>query len=119
MDQQTNIPDIGIFSRSAEAAWEITGEGIRRKIMAYGEKGMAAVVEFEKGSVGAVHRHPHLQISFIHAGSFEVTIGGTTRVLNAGDCFHVPSNVDHGVLAKEAGILVDFFHPMREDFIRP
>jgi quercetin dioxygenase-like cupin family protein len=37
-------------------------------------------------------------------------------VLKAGDVFHVPSNVIHGAVCLEKGVLVDVFSPMREDF---
>jgi quercetin dioxygenase-like cupin family protein len=48
---------------------------------------------------------------------FDVTIGGETRRLVTGDTFFVPTMVLHGVVAVEAGRLVDSFTPMREDFI--
>ena len=41
---------------------------------------------------------------------------GNKQILKAGDVFHVPSNVIHGAVCLEKGVLVDVFSPMREDF---
>ena len=72
---------------------------------------------FEKGGVGALHSHPHVQSSYIAEGRFEVTIDGKVETLSAGDGFIVPSNLVHGVRALEAGRLVDTFTPHRADFL--
>jgi quercetin dioxygenase-like cupin family protein len=35
----------------------------------------------------------------------------------SGDAFYIPPNVIHGAVCLEAGVLIDVFSPMREDFI--
>jgi quercetin dioxygenase-like cupin family protein len=37
--------------------------------------------------------------------------------LSAGDCFYVEADLPHGVVAREAGTLIDVFTPAREDFV--
>ena len=54
--------------------WIPVGEGIRRKIMAYNDAMMLVKVAFEKGRIGAQHFHPHLQMTYVASGAFEVTI---------------------------------------------
>jgi quercetin dioxygenase-like cupin family protein len=98
-------------------AWEDRGGGVRRKVMAYGDSLMAVYVEFKRGAIGASHRHPHVQITYIQSGSFTVHIGGETRVLRGGDFYYIPADVEHGVEALEDSVLVDVFTPMREDFV--
>ncbi len=106
-----------LFIEFEKIAWEDRGGGVRRKIMAYGDQLMAVYVEFRKGAVGARHRHPHLQITYIQSGAFSTHIGGQTRVLKGGDFYYIPADVEHGVEALEDSTLVDFFTPMREDFV--
>lgn len=65
-------------------------EGVRRKIMSFGDNGMATYIEFQKNAVGALHRHPHIQITFIQSGSFEIRIDGKKQILITGDYFYVP-----------------------------
>ncbi|WP_229236200.1 cupin domain-containing protein [Emticicia sp. TH156] len=97
--------------------WEIVDAKIRRKIMSYSKDLMLVKVAFEKGGVGATHKHPHLQMSYIAGGVFEITINGESKILKEGDVYFVPSEVLHGAICLEDGVLVDVFNPMREDFI--
>ncbi|KLT65972.1 cupin domain-containing protein [Pedobacter sp. BMA] len=97
--------------------WEVLGNGVRRKIMAYDDNLMLVKVEFEKGAIGSVHNHPHLQLSYVARGSFEVTMGEDKKVLNEGDVFFAPTLVFHGVVCLEDGLLIDVFNPHRADFL--
>jgi quercetin dioxygenase-like cupin family protein len=106
------------FIQDGEIGWEQTAPGMRRKVMAYDESLMLVRVEFEKGAIGTVHQHPHVQISHVESGRFEVEISGEKKVLAKGDVFHVPSGALHGAVCLEAGVLIDVFSPMREDFIQ-
>jgi quercetin dioxygenase-like cupin family protein len=106
-----------LFIESARIDWEDRGGGVRRKIMAYDDRLMAVYVEFRRGAIGAIHRHPHVQITYIQSGAFNVHIGAESRVLRGGDFYYIPPDVDHGVEALEDSVLVDVFTPMREDFV--
>jgi len=46
-----------------------------------------------------------------------VQVGTWKSTLGTGDCFFIPPDVDHGVVALEEGSLVDVFTPAREDFL--
>jgi quercetin dioxygenase-like cupin family protein len=106
-----------VFIENREVPWEVTAPGMRRKIMAWDERLMMVRVEFEKGAIGTLHQHPHTQISHVESGIFEVEIGGEKKVLTTGDAFYIPPNVMHGAVCLEAGVLIDIFSPMREDFV--
>lgn len=106
------------FIENEQLEWQPAGEGIRRKIMAYDPSLMLVKVDFEQGAVGVVHKHVHVQLTHIESGVFEVEIAGVKKVLKAGDGFHIPSNVEHGVVCLEKGVLIDVFSPMRQDFIQ-
>lgn len=94
------------------------GEGVERKILASDGKLMAVEVKFEKGSIGALHSHPHEQISYILKGSFEFEIDGKKHVISQGDSYYVKPDVIHGVKALEDSIILDVFTPQREDFLK-
>ncbi len=108
-----------VFIENGDLSWEETGPGMKRKIMAYDDRLMIVKVNFEKGAIGTLHRHPHTQITHIESGVFEVEIGGEKKVLKGGDAFYIPPNVLHGAVCLEPGVLIDTFSPMREDFINP
>ena len=113
------IETVKVFINNADIAWQEMSKGVRRKIMAYDDKVMVVKVQFEKGGVGAVHQHHHSQITHIESGIFEVDIAGEKKILRTGDAFYIPSNVLHGAVCRKAGVLIDVFSPMREDFIQP
>ncbi len=106
-----------VFVENENIKWQEVGEGVKRKIMAYDERLMVVKVEFEKGSVGTIHRHYHSQVTHVEDGSFEVVIDNEKKVLKTGDAFYIPPNVDHGCVCLEKGVLIDVFSPVREDFI--
>lgn len=106
------------FITNDEMEWEELGNGLRRKIMAYDQNLMMVKVQFEKGAVGTLHHHYHTQMTYIAEGVFEVEVSGEKKVLHAGDVFHVEPNLVHGAVSLEAGVLIDIFNPMREDFIK-
>jgi quercetin dioxygenase-like cupin family protein len=116
MTHPINIPG-GQFFEGSSAAWEDIGGGIRRKILSYAAETMLVQVAFKAGAIGLEHKHPHLQTTFVAKGLFDVTISGVTRRLREGDSFFVPTNQLHSVIAIEAGMLIDSFTPMREDFV--
>jgi len=93
------------------------GGGVCRKVLAQNKELMSVEVRFEKGAVGTVHTHPHVQISYVLSGSFEANIGGEVRVINTGDTYIVEGGVPHGVVCLETGALLDIFTPRRDDFL--
>jgi len=107
-----------VFIENASVEWENVDKGMRRKIMAYDDKLMVVKVEFETGGIGTLHQHFHSQITHVESGVFEVEIGDEKKILKGGDAFYIPSNVIHGAVCLEAGVLIDVFSPMREDFIK-
>jgi len=93
------------------------GNGVTRKILAYGDEAMCVAHHFEKDAVGALHSHPHTQITYIAEGVFEFEIDGVKKIVQKGDTLLKQNSVIHGAVCLEKGILIDFFTPMREDFV--
>ena len=94
-----------------------TSPGVTRRILAYTDGLMCVENIFEEGAVGALHSHPHTQITYVLSGAFSFTIDGETRVVRKGDTLLKEDGVIHGCTCLEAGALLDIFAPMREDFI--
>lgn len=107
-----------LFSDASDTGWLDLGTGVVRRVRLQLPEMMMVEFAFEAGVVGPMHSHPHVQCSYVEAGSFEVTICGRTRTLHKGGCYIVPPNAVHGVLALEPGVLVDVFTPRRDDFLQ-
>ncbi len=105
------------FLMGSELPWEEVAPGMKRQMMGYDGKIMMVKVHFDKGGIGQMHEHHHSQTTYVENGSFEVTIGEETKILGAGDGFYIPPHVMHGAVCLEAGVLIDVFSPVREDFL--
>ena len=105
------------FLHGAEMQRETVSEGVTRQILGFNNQIMMVKVWFEEGSEGYVHSHFHSQVTYVDSGEFEVTVGEETRTLVEGDCFFMAPNVSHGAVCKKAGVLIDVFSPLREDFL--
>ena len=91
--------------------------GVVRRVLAYNKDLMCVENYFEKGAVGALHRHPHTQITYVVSGVFEFEIEGVKKIVKAGDTMLKMNGAEHGCVCLEKGILLDIFNPMREDFV--
>ena len=107
-----------MFVKNSDIEKTELGGGVSRKILAYREELMSVEVHFEKGAVGAMHTHPHVQISYVLEGKFEATIDGETKIIEKGDTYVTAPDAPHGVVCLEAGVLLDIFTPMRKDFLK-
>ena len=104
------------FAQADATPWTEVAPGSRRRVLVHTDELMQVEFGFAKGTVGALHSHPHVQSSYVAEGRFEVTIDGVTEIISAGGSFIVPSGLVHGVKALEAGRLIDSFTPARTDF---
>ena len=106
-----------LFAQPHDSEWVELAPGNTRRVLIHTPELMQVEFGFEQGAVGALHSHPHIQVSYVAEGSFDVTIDGVTETVHQGGSFIVPSGLVHGVVALEAGRLVDVFTPMRADFL--
>jgi quercetin dioxygenase-like cupin family protein len=106
------------FVLTSTTPWERAADaGVRRQVLGHGPDLMMVRVEFDAGAVAALHHHPHRQAAFVVSGRFEVTVDDERTVLGPGDSFFIAADRVHGVVAREAGTIIDAFTPAREDFL--
>lgn len=91
--------------------------GVIRRVLAYNQELMAVENTFAEGAVGPLHSHPHTQITYVVSGEFVFEIDGVRKTVKAGDTMLKTNGVIHGCVCVKAGILLDIFTPMREDFV--
>lgn len=107
-----------MIKKADEIPWQTLDEYVSRRVLQTGTALMLVEFRFRKGGVGKPHSHTgHEQVGYIQSGQFEVTVGGITQVLSAGDSYYAARNVTHGVRALEDGVIVDAFNPNRDDFL--
>ena len=117
MNKQTMKYSSKHFINGNEAETVVVGEGVIRKNLGFDDSLFVARVSFEADSIGYTHSHPHSQVAYVESGVFDFTVGTETRRLEAGDCAYIPPGTEHGATCVEAGVLIDCFSPVREDFL--
>jgi len=70
-----------------------------------------------KGAVVPLHFHPNEQITWITKGSVKVVSQGKEFIVKAGDVFIIPPYVPHVFYALEDTIDIDYFTPVRQDWL--
>ena len=106
-----------VFINGDRTTRESVGKGLSRHILGYDDSILMARVVFEVGAVGERHAHFHSQVAYVVSGEFDVWIDGVETRLGPGDSFYVAPNLEHGAVCRKAGVLIDVFSPVREDFL--
>ena len=106
-----------IWNFNTEIDAEPCAEGVERKIMAYADEMMFVENHFKEGAVGALHSHPHTQITYVVSGQFEFTVGEEKKIVNAGDVLLKRNGIEHGCVCLKEGILLDIFNPDRKSVV--
>ncbi len=111
----TNKDKIWLFDKDVKG--EEVSDGVVRIVKSYTDELMVVENRFREGAVGALHSHPHTQITYVISGSFEFTIGDEKHIVNVGDTLLKKNGITHGCVCLKEGVLLDIFSPMREDFV--
>lgn len=95
-----------------------TAANVTRQVLADSPELMTVCFRFKaEGAEGALHSHPHVQSTFVQSGRFRFQRGDESFEIGPGDAFVIASNVVHGCVCLEPGVLIDGFTPRRDDFL--
>ena len=96
-------------------------EGLETTILTglHGERMMMVLSATLPGHTVPLHSHPEEQIGMVYSGRAILRIGDEERIVQQGDFYCIPAGVPHGdtCLGDEPFVMLDVFHPVREDFV--
>jgi len=96
---------------------EQVSDGIERQMLV-GHQMMICRFRFQPFLVTPEHDHPHEQMTIVERGKVRFFIEGKEQIAKAGDVLHFPPQCWHGAtMMDEEVVLLDFFTPVREDFL--
>ena len=83
----------------------------------WGENVMMSIVTISPGAKMEAHSHENEQAGIVLEGEFLFTIGEETRMIQEGEMYIIPSNVEHSLIATDQRALaLDIFSPPRTDY---
>ena len=103
------------YQLDATTKEKISDKVTRQYIM--GSQSMLVKWTLKKDAVIPLHFHPNEQVTWIIKGSVKVLSQGKEFIVKAGEVLIIPPNVPHEFIALEDTIDIDFFTPVREDWL--
>lgn len=104
------------FYKSAEREALELFEGVKTRTF-WGEKMLMSLLDLAPHGDVPLHSHPHEQVGIVLEGELELTIDGETQVLEAGDVFVIPGDVEHSArTGDKPAKALDIFSPVRDEY---
>ncbi len=110
------MPVIEGFEKLALVPEEQITDKIRRRVVS-GKQGTLVYWRIQAGAHAAAHKHPHEQFVWMIKGAMDFRIGNEKRTMRQGDVAVIPAGIEHEGYFPEDTEVVDFFAPVREDFL--
>jgi quercetin dioxygenase-like cupin family protein len=82
-----------------------------------GQQGTMVYWRMKAGAHAAAHQHPQEQFDWVIKGTIGLRIGTEERTIKPGDIAVIPGGVEHEAFFPEDTEVIDFFAPVREDFL--
>lgn len=93
--------------------------GVQFDLLAVGKQSMITKMRYTTDNHVPFHQHPHEQSGYVLSGKYRLQFGEYNEILTVGDTYSIPGNTEHSFEIIEAGEVIDFFSPPREDFLAP
>jgi quercetin dioxygenase-like cupin family protein len=110
------MPTIAGFDKLASVAEEQITEKIGRRVIS-GKQGTMVYWSMKAGAHAAGHQHPQEQFAWVIKGAIRLRIATEERTIKLGDIAVIPGGVEHEAFFPEDTEVIDFFAPVREDFL--
>jgi quercetin dioxygenase-like cupin family protein len=114
--EETDMPVIAGFDKLASVREEQITDKIRRRVVS-GKQGTMVYWSMKAGAHAAAHKHPHEQFVWMVKGTMDFRIGNEKRIMKPGDVAVIPGGIEHEGYFPEDSEAIDFFAPVREDFL--
>ena len=87
------------------------------EVLAIGEHSMVTKMKYKDGDRVPPHHHANEQSGYVISDEYRLKFGGYDEILQNGDIYSIPRNMEHSLEVVEEGEVFDFFTPVREDYL--
>jgi quercetin dioxygenase-like cupin family protein len=106
------------FWHDKPEAWKEIMPGVKRRMLSHSSTGLMVLYKIESGKTFALHNHPHAQYGVFLEGGGKFRVGESTWQMKRGDAYFIPPGVFHELKTDEECVILDFFTPEREDYVK-
>ena len=92
-------------------------KGVNFEVLATGAKSMLTKMNYKIGDKVPPHSHPNEQAGYVISGKYRIQYGEINEVLQKGDSYCIPEEVEHSWEVIIAGEVIDVFTPVRVDYL--
>ncbi|MBN1836365.1 MAG: cupin domain-containing protein [Spirochaetales bacterium] len=112
------MPQIRGYARKEEAQGVEGPPGVTRRTLSYDEQSMLCHFHLRQGARVPVHHHPAVQNGYVVRGRVRfLRADGSSFLAEAGTGYVFGPEEPHGAEALEDTEVVDFFTPMRPEYL--
>ena len=92
-------------------------KGVSFDVLAVGQKSMVTRMNYKVGNNVPLHSHPNEQSGYVISGKYRIQYQSISEILNPGDSYSIPENIEHLLEVIENGEVIDVFTPPRQDYL--
>ncbi len=107
-----------MFGRKSSNGYTEVNKGIKIKTLVYGDRTLMTEFVMAKGSELVLHSHVYEQTGYLVKGKMKLYINEMSKLLEPGDSWNVPSNIQHHAEILEDSIAVEVFEPCRDEYLK-
>ena len=91
--------------------------GVEFDVLATTEASMVTKMRYRAGNEVPFHSHPNVQSGYVLSGRYRLRTRDHADLLEPGDSYSIPADLEHSVEVLEPGEVIDIFVPPRHDYL--
>jgi quercetin dioxygenase-like cupin family protein len=91
--------------------------GVDFLVLSHGPESMITKMLYKSKDNVPFHKHPNEQSGYVLSGKYRIRYAGNDQIIEPGDSYSIPGNVEHRIEILDPGEILDFFTPPREDYL--
>ena len=92
-------------------------KGVSFDVLVVGEKSMVTKMNYKVGDKVPPHAHPNEQSGYVISWRYRIQYEDVNEILNPGNSYSIPENVEHSWEVIGDGEVIDVFPPPRQDYL--
>jgi quercetin dioxygenase-like cupin family protein len=106
-----------MFTKKDSVAFRPLITGVTMRPLVFEDKTILCEFKLEKGHLLPAHFHPYEQTGYLISGKLNFRIDRDWHLVEPGDSWCIPENIEHEVEVLEDSVALELFSPIRPDYL--